>query len=126
MRLKKTTIYSFLFLFFKLFSLQLNAQGVPITSGIKGVVMDASNKESIIGAAIYDLNDITHGATTDFNGNYQLRLNNGKHTIVCSFVSMKSDTIVVFTDSLKVIEHNFHLKSVATQLQTMVVSAGKY
>src|ERR1035437_9435365 len=126
MRLKFLLTHSFLCLFFILLSLQLNAQGVPMTSGIKGTVSDASNKESIIGAAIYDLSDITHGATTDFNGNYQLRLSKGKHTIICSFVSMKSDTLSVFIDSMKVAEHNFILKSVATQLQTMVVSAGKY
>lgn len=88
--------------------------------------MDASNNELIIGAAIYDVKDITHGVVTDFNGNYQLNLAKGKHTIVCSFVSMKSDTIEVVIDSSKVVEHNFNLRSFTTQLQTMVVSAGKY
>lgn len=88
--------------------------------------MDASNSELIIGAAIYDVKDITHGVVTDFNGNYQLNLTTGKHTIVCSFVSMKSDTIEVVIDSSKIVEHNFNLKSFTTQLQTMVVSAGKY
>ena len=123
MRLKKITIHSLLYLFFVLFSLSLHAQS---SGTVKGVVLDASNKESIIGAAIYDLNDITHGAVTDVNGNYQLHLSKGKHTVVCSFVSMKSDTIIVFSDSAKVVEHNFHLKSTTTQLETMVVSAGKY
>ncbi len=119
----KNKFYSSLSLF--LIACAVSAQAQPL--GImKGVVTDASNNESIIGAAIYDLSDITHGAVTDFNGNYQLKLKNGKHTIVCSFVSMKSDTISVTTDSLNPLEHNFILKSTATQLQTMVVSAGKY
>jgi len=127
MSFKKIVSYSFLYLFLAPNSILLHAQGTTsVSSGIKGLVLDASNKESIIGAAIYDLSDITHGSTTDINGNYQLNLKKGKHTIVCSFVSMKSDTITVFIDSSKVEEHNFLLKSVATQLQTMVVSAGKY
>ncbi len=123
MSLKNIFTYSFLCLFTILSSLSLQAQS---SGTIKGVVTDASNKESIIGAAIYDLSDMTHGVVSDINGNYLLHLSKGKHTIICSFVSMKSDTIVVFSDSSKVEEHNFLLKSVATQLQTMVVSAGKY
>lgn len=122
MSLKKI-IYSFIYFLSTLYSISLYAQG---SGSLKGVVMDASNNELIIGAAIYDLKDITHGVVTDFNGNYQLNLTTGKHTIVCSFVSMKSDTIEVVIDSSKVVEHNFNLRSFTTQLQTMVVSAGKY
>lgn len=96
-------------------------------SGIlKGVVKDASNNETIIGANIYDLNDMTHGASSDVNGNYQLSLSAGKHTIICSFVSMKSDTIEINIDPAKPSEHDFLLESTAIQLQTMVVSAGKF
>lgn len=122
MSLKKI-IYPSVFFLSTLFSISLCAQ---VSGSLKGVVMDASNNELIIGAAIYDVKDITHGVVTDFNGNYQLNLAKGKHTIVCSFVSMKSDTIEVVIDSSKVVEHNFNLRSFTTQLQTMVVSAGKY
>ncbi|MFY9311126.1 MAG: TonB-dependent receptor [Bacteroidia bacterium] len=93
---------------------------------LKGIVTDATNKELIVGANIYDLNDLSHGAVTDIDGKYQLRLNPGKRTIVCSFISMKPDTLIVMGDSLKTTEHNFNLKPVATQLETMVVVAGKY
>lgn len=110
-----------------LFSIPYSISVYALNSGtLKGVVTDASNNESIIGAAIYDLSDITHGVVSDINGNYVLHLNQGKHTIICSFVSMKPDTLVVFIDSAKVVVHNFLLKPVTTQLQTMVVSAGKY
>ena len=119
----KVLIYPIILLYSTLYSVSLYAQG---TGTLKGVVMDASNSELIIGAAIYDLADITHGVVTDFNGNYQLNLAEGKHTVICSFVSMKPDTIRISIEASKVIEHNFLLKSVTTQLQTMVVSAGKY
>ncbi len=121
--------FKYLFVFFLIcvlsvaFSASLHAQPPGI---LKGAVMDASNKELIVGATIYDVNDMTHGTVSDINGQYQLRLNPGKRTVICSFISMKSDTIVVPGDSLKVTEHNFLLKSAATQLQTMVVVAGKY
>lgn len=93
---------------------------------LKGVVKDATNNEPIIGANIFDLNDMVHGTVSDINGNYQLSLNAGKHTIICSFVSMKSDTIDVTIDAAKIMEHDFLLGTTSIQLQTMVVSAGKF
>jgi outer membrane receptor protein involved in Fe transport len=110
-------------IFFLLFSFNLHAQGYGI---LKGEVMDASNKEAVVGAVIYDASDITRGVVSDVNGKYELRLNLGKHKMICSFVSMKADTFSVFIDSMKTSEYNVLLKPTATQLQTMVVSAGRY
>jgi outer membrane cobalamin receptor len=121
MRLKFTC--TFLCLFLITYSISLQAQNSGL---LKGIVTDGSNKESIIGAAVYDPTDITHGVVTDVNGNYQLHLSPGKHKVVCSYVSMKTDSIIIVIDPTKTEEHNFLLKSEATQLQTMVVSAGKY
>ncbi len=101
----------------------MKAQGYGV---LKGTIMDASTKEAIIGSTIYDANDITRGVVSDVNGNYELRMNLGKHNMICSFVGMRADTFTVFIDSNKVAEYNVMLKSNATQLQTMVVSAGKY
>src|ERR1035437_4866607 len=122
MRFKKF-IFLFLSLFFITRSASLHAQGFGI---LKGVVTDATDKDAIVGAHIYDLSDKTHGVATDINGNYQLRLSSGKRTIVCSYISNKSDSIIVLIDSLNPTEHNFVLESSSTQLETMVVSAGKY
>ena len=93
---------------------------------LKGSVMEASTKEAIVGSTIYDAHDITRGVVSDIDGNYELRMNLGKHKMICSFVGMRPDTFTVFIDSSKVTEYNVMLKSNATQLQTMVVSAGKY
>ncbi|MBI2968748.1 MAG: TonB-dependent receptor [Bacteroidetes bacterium] len=93
---------------------------------LKGIVTDASGKEPIPGANIYDLSDITHGTVSDFDGKYQLQLKHGKHSVVCSFMGFKSDTIVVFIDSLKPTMHDFRLQSSSIQLETMVISAGKF
>lgn len=121
--LLKNSFYSILTLFFITCSSSLMAQSFGI---LKGNVADASNKEIIVGATIYDPSDMTHGAVSDINGNFELHLKQGSHKIICSFISMKSDTITIISDSLKTVVHNFLLKSSVTELQTMVVSAGKY
>jgi iron complex outermembrane receptor protein len=123
MRFKKNN-FIFLYLFLIIFPASLRAQNFGI---LKGVVRDASDNEAVIGAIIYDLSDKSHGVVSDVNGNYQLHLNSGKRKIICSLISMKADTfIVVMSDSSKIKEHDFLLKSASSQLETMVVSAGKY
>ncbi len=112
-----------LLFFLTISSCSLHAQGAGT---LKGLVLDASDKEPVIGAIIFDAADKQHGTSSDVNGNYQLHLNSGKHTIICSMIGMRSDTVVIVADSLKPAEHNFILESAATQLETMVVSAGKY
>lgn len=116
-------IHLFSFLFFILCAGSLYAQAPGI---VKGIVKDASDKEAIIGASIYDPKDKAHGTASDINGNYLLHTSPGKHIIVCSYVGMQSDSFVVMVDSIHPVIHDFILEPAATQLQTMVVSAGKY
>ncbi len=121
MGLKKILFLPFLFFIFS--SVSYQAQSL---ASLKGTVTDASNKEAVIGATVFDLKDKSHGTATDLDGNYQLRLSHGVHTIICTSIGMQADTFAVFFDSSKVSVHNFLLQSSATQLQTMVISAGKY
>lgn len=118
---KKTCTLLSVFLFFISFS--LNAQNFGT---LKGIVTDALDKEPVIGASVFDPTDKTHGSITDINGNYELKLAPGKHTIICSYVGMQTDSFVVDIEEEKISEHNFVLESASTQLETMVVSAGKY
>ncbi len=120
-RLKKTP-YLFLPLAFTLISASLSAQS---TGTLKGVVTDAATKETMIGAVVYNISDKTRGVVSDVDGNYQLPLNPGVDTIVCTIISMQPDTFIV-TDPSKDVVHNFHLRSGSQQLETYVVSAGKY
>ncbi len=92
---------------------------------LKGVVSDASTKETLLGAVVYNISDKAHGVVSDVNGAYQLPLNAGKDTIVCMVISMQPDTFIV-TDPSKDITHDFKLSSGSQQLETYVVSAGKY
>lgn len=110
-------------LFLVINSAVLRAQNIGT---LKGIITDASDNSTIGGANVFDSSDKTHGTASDINGHYELRLTPGKHKMVCSFIGMKPDTFFVVIDSIKITEHNIILEPVATQLQTMVVSAGKY
>jgi len=116
-------MYRYLIIFFISCFQLLHAQNYGV---LKGLVLDVSTKESIVGASVYDANDLTRGVVTDITGNYELRLNTGKHTMICSFMSMKADTFVIYIDSSKITTYNILLKPTALQLQTTVISAGKY
>jgi outer membrane receptor protein involved in Fe transport len=115
--------YAFCFVSFLFFVFQSSAQ----TTGIlKGYVIDSSSNERITGATIYDVNNISNGLLSDVHGNYELHLGFGKHTIVCSVLGMKQDTMVILIDSSSVIAYNFILSFVGKELETLVVSAGRY
>ncbi len=121
--LRKRTLCFLLALFPILYTVPLHAQSTGV---LKGTVTDAANNQAIPGANIYSASDNMMGSTSDMDGKYELRLSIGEHKIICSFISMKSDTFFVLIDSVKDTEHNILLESTITQLQTMVVSAGRY
>jgi outer membrane cobalamin receptor len=101
----------------------LNAQN---NGTLKGFVTDSSSKERIVGATIYDFNDISNVALSDKYGGYELHLSAGKHKIVCSVLGMNPDTIIVRIDSSIVSTHSFILYYESREMQTLVVSAGRY
>ncbi|HWY99186.1 MAG TPA: TonB-dependent receptor [Bacteroidia bacterium] len=111
---------SFLLLFLPV-SLEAQTNGT-----LKGSVSDSSSRERIVGATVYDINDISNGITSDMHGNYELHLSLGGHVIACSVLGMNADTIIVHIDSSSSTEYNFTLYSESTQMQTLVISAGRY
>lgn len=97
-----------------------------ISGIIRGVASDGTTKEALIGAVVYNVSDKGHGVVTDINGNYQLSLSPGKDTVVCTMISFQPDTFVVVVTASQNYDHNFLLKSGAQQIETLVVSAGRY
>lgn len=76
-------------LFIALISLQAHGQEGILT----GTVLDADNKEALIGATV-SVEGLEIGCFTDFDGNYVLRgIPEGKHTIVISYIGYNSLTI---------------------------------
>lgn len=106
-----------------IFPLLINAQSGGV---LRGCVTDSSTHEKIVGATVYDINDFSSGQLTDARGTYELHLNPGSHTIVCSVLGMRPDTAIVFIKEARVSEHNFTLFYESREMQTLVVSAGRY
>ena len=70
-----------------LFSLATMAQQATIS----GAVTDADTNEPLIGATISFENE--SGVATDFNGEYSVALDHGKHTLTISYVSYENKTM---------------------------------
>ncbi len=101
--------------------------GMAQQSGwVKGLVMDASNKDPVAGANVYDLSDIRYATSTDMNGTFQLQLPAGRRTLIFSYIGMVTDTQKVFVDSGQTVTCNILLGSRARNLDVVVISAGKY
>ncbi|MBA4240326.1 MAG: hypothetical protein C0448_06350 [Sphingobacteriaceae bacterium] len=93
---------------------------------LKGVVVDASNKETLPGATIQLVSDMSKGTSTDIDGKYYLELDSGYHQLICGFIGLGSDTFRVHISSGQIIEKNIYLKPIARLLETVVVSSGKF
>ncbi len=101
-------------------SLNLNAQ----TGSIKGVILDPSNNETLVGAAV--LIQGTHiGVTTNFDGEFELQnLEPGSYNLQISFISYET-TIVenVKVDAGRASTLNIPLREATQQLQGVSVVA---
>lgn len=74
---------------FMLFSSSLIAQGY-----VKGIVTDASAKETLIGATVV-LKGTSTGITTDLEGRFTLQLPAGEQTIIIQFIGFVNQEMVV-------------------------------
>jgi outer membrane cobalamin receptor len=95
------------------------------TAQIKGVVTDFKTKETLIGVAIF-AND-SAVAVTNINGQYQVNLLPNKYTLRFKYVGYenKLQTIELKNDTLpKTLD--VALTETSTQLNEVVVSAGKF
>lgn len=106
-----------------IFPLLISAQNDGI---LRGAVTDSATHEKIAGAAVYDSKDVSTAQLSDAQGIYTLHLSPGRHIIVCSVLGTKSDTAIVLIEENKTTEQNFILARQSKEMQTLVVSAGRY
>lgn len=95
-------IYSLLLL---LFSLNIFAQNT-----IKGIISDAENDETLIGANVY-VESIGVGSITDFDGQYTFQIPDGSYDITFSYVGYQSEIRNVSVAGGETKEFNLQLKS---------------
>lgn len=93
---------------------------------LKGRITDAETKETLPGATIQLLKDLSKGTAADAEGNFTLQLDSGTHKIICGFVGLLNDTVEVNILPGQITEYNFKLRAHAKMLETVVVSSGKF
>ena len=86
---------------------------------VKGTVID-NNGDAVIGATVVQKDDKKNATITDLDGNFTLRLPDGKGTILVSYVGMKEREVKVSAD-----KHNkVTMEEDDSQLEELV-EAGK-
>jgi len=96
------------------------------TAFLKGVVKDAINREIVPGVNIFDSKNQSVATVSSEKGNYSLQISPGKHSITCSFIGMKSETVEIDFKEGETVVYNFSLSPESKVLNTVVVSAGKF
>lgn len=90
---------------------------------LRGKIIDGENSEGLIGATISKQGTAT-GAAADWDGNYNLALDPGTHTVVLQFISYQTQTIsdVVIKDG-EVTLLDVTMNPASTELQEVLVTA---
>jgi len=113
--------------FFIVFTTCVNCfltDGFSQESFISGVIRDSSTHELLPGVYVR-LNDST-GTSTDAGGRYKLPCEPGTHQVIFSFIGYLTMTRTVIIAPEKITVLNIDLVPSATNLGTVVVSAGKF
>lgn len=92
---------------------------------LTGKVLDEDG-EPIIGASVIFRKDVTIGAISDFNGNYKLKLPEGKNKIICKYTSMVTDTIIIEMVIDQTYQHDFTLRPIVQVIEGVEVKVGKF
>lgn len=111
---------------FLLFVSNLSQAQEKLTGVLKGTVSDKETKEPVIGATIQLLKDLSKGSVTDVEGNYVLVLETGKYQLLVNYLGYQKDTIWVEIKENAVTQKNIQLLQSAKNLETVVVSSGKF
>ncbi len=87
---------------------------------IKGTVLDKETKEPLIGVNIFVETDKVRGTVTDFDGNYELKANEGD-VIVFTYMGLK-DVKLTVTQSQT---YNLNMEAEGNVMDEVVVSVGR-
>jgi iron complex outermembrane receptor protein len=91
---------------------------------IHGVVTDKLDKQTLIGVNVIYAPE--KGAVTDVNGRYTMELPAGEYVLTLSYVGYTTATRAVVLTAGEVKELDFIMERSATQLDMVVISAGKF
>lgn len=95
------------------------------TSGsVSGTVKDAGSKEPLI--AVNVSADRRTGTATDLNGAFSLKLDEGQHTLVFSYLGYLEQQKAITINEGETLQLEIEMKTSSKMLEEVVVSAGKY
>ena len=94
------------------------------TATIKGKIIDNITKEPLIGVNVI-LND-GNGAATNINGDYKISVEPGNYTIIFRFIGYSSQNQALSISAGEVKTIDVSLIEANTELDVVVVSAGRY
>jgi TonB-dependent receptor len=103
---------------FALFATFLFAQ----TGTVSGKIIDKSNAEGLIGAAV-QIDKTTQGVVTDIEGNFSLTLAPGDYVLVVSFISYETAKIAVKVKANEVTSVSYAMEEQKGILQEVVITA---
>lgn len=90
---------------------------------VKGKVLDASGNQPLSFTNIR-VAGTTYGASANKDGEYELKVNSGKYTLIASYIGFRSDTVVVNV-SKNISNLNFHLMQTKITLPDVVITSGE-
>ena len=94
-----------------------------LSQTIKGIIVDKNNNLPLIGATVFSKNAAT---TTDLNGSFELKVVNGENNITFSFIGYKKLLKPILVENNQTVSIEIKLEEAITNLNTVVVSAGKF
>ncbi len=89
-----------------------------------GIVLDADTKEPLVGVSVFA--EDSAGTVTDSLGKYQLQLNVGEHDLAFRYLGYSPFQRKVKLGNAEALIVNVALKSIANEMNTVVVSASKF
>jgi outer membrane cobalamin receptor len=114
------TAFLFLFLFVPAI---LHAQHKSI---FQGVVIDAKDGRTLVGANIKLKKDFSTGTISNQEGRFYIQLEPGTYTFIVSFIGMESDSITISPKPGEIIEKQFFLNPLWKELGEVEVRVSKF
>jgi iron complex outermembrane receptor protein len=95
-------------------------------SGFRGVVIDAHDGSTLVGANIKLKKDFSTGTISDQEGRFYLQLNPGTYTFIISFIGMASDSVTFSLKAGEIFEKQFQLDPLWKELGEVEVRVSKF
>ncbi len=110
-------------IFLLLIALHIGFAAVAQQGELKGRITDTGS-ETLIGVNVLAGDNV--GVATDINGNYSLKLDPGRYSVTYKYIGYESVIIDIVLSSDDVLVKDIEMIPAASQLEMVVVSAGRY